>query len=88
MATMTSFIESIVYIIEDYSQCFMMISGQLGFSIGFFCFLRLVTDYSVMSTVIFQFWKTEKSRGISIETNSDEEILTFVDRDDTYNSLI
>ncbi|OMJ84974.1 hypothetical protein SteCoe_13808 [Stentor coeruleus] len=87
LATMTSFIESVVYITEDYSQCFMMISGQLGFSIGVFCFLRFVTDYSVMSTVIYQFWKTEMSRGISIDMSSDEEILTFVDRDATYNSL-
>lgn len=87
VATLVSFIENVIYISEDYSECFMMVSNQIGFNIGLFSFLRLVTDYSIMSTIIYQFWKSERHRYLSVDSGLDDEIPTFIDREVTYNSI-
>lgn len=89
ISSVVGFVENIVYVVDSYSTCVIMVSGNNGFNITLFVFLRLLTDYLVMTFILIRFIlnKNNTNRVSIISTVNEEKLEVFADRDHTHSSI-
>lgn len=65
--------ENIVFILKDYDNCFIYV-GNIDLEFVIFSLLKMITDYSVMFTVLYQFQKHDYKDSSSLRSLAMEDL--------------
>lgn len=88
ISSLVGFVENVVYVVDNDSNCVIMVSNINGINIALFIFLRLTTDYLIMTFILVRFSLNKINNQVSfISTVNEDKQEIFAERDYTQSSI-